>query len=110
MPFDSIIVDNAGDMTEKIASLSVSKNTLVAATVTQEPTDGNPAHTYCVIDITHSNSDEGNRVAILAAGYLGGHYAIAWTGKIQMESDMFVNVRSFSQISNPVRLSTIMEK
>ncbi|MCK5292799.1 MAG: hypothetical protein KAR39_12390 [Thermoplasmata archaeon] len=96
-------------MTEKIASLSVSNNLLVAVAATQEPAAGSSPLTFCIIDITHTDNNAYNRIATLASGYLGGSFSIGWTGRILMEPEMIVNIRCFSAISFPVRLSMITE-
>jgi hypothetical protein len=67
-----------------------------------------PNDAYAEIGLMSGGTTPQNKIAALAAGYIGKDCPVAWSGKIITDPDMFLYAVVFSSIGGPFRLAALV--
>ena len=67
-----------------------------------------PNDAYAEIGVMSGGTENAQKIAVLASGYVGKAVAVSWTGKVICEPDMFLYGDVYSSIGGTFRLQGLV--
>lgn len=68
-----------------------------------------PADCFCEVGIMSGGTNQENRIAVLASGYVGEFNPISWFGELTGDATHFIYVNSFASAVYNLRLTVLSE-